>query len=106
MRLFIIAGSKWHERRKILTPAFHFNILNKYMEISHEQSRKLVSDVNNMGNEVTIDLLPFCSKYTLNIICGNWVFCFFFFFVFGESSKFGQKPILKPIQKPTLHTEC
>ena len=70
--IFFILGQKWHQRRKILTPAFFLNILKKYLEITNEQSQKLVIDTRAKGKEIKIDLLPYCSNYTLNIICGKY----------------------------------
>ncbi|OXU30847.1 hypothetical protein TSAR_012651 [Trichomalopsis sarcophagae] len=62
-------GQKWHHRRKILTPAFHFNILQKYIEITNEEGERAVKNIRSTSKETKVDLLPFCSKYTLNIIC-------------------------------------
>ncbi|KAL7289827.1 hypothetical protein TKK_0016226 [Trichogramma kaykai] len=67
--LLTSGDKKWHQRRKLLTPAFHFNVLKKYMEITFEQSNKAVTDLESLGKETNVNLLPYCSKYTLNIIC-------------------------------------
>ncbi|CAB0041942.1 unnamed protein product [Trichogramma brassicae] len=69
--LLTSGDKKWHQRRKLLTPAFHFNVLKKYMDITFEQSNKAVMDLESLGKETNVDLLPYCSKYTLNIICGK-----------------------------------
>ncbi|NP_001165932.1 cytochrome P450 4AB23 [Nasonia vitripennis] len=67
--LLTSSGEKWRHRRKILTPAFHFNILRKYMDITQEQGEKLIKFLQCDGKESVQSLIPFCSKFTLNIIC-------------------------------------
>ena len=63
-------GEKWRQRRKILTPAFHFNVMKKYIEITNENGKKFIEQLKTEGSETTQLLIPLCSKYTLNIICG------------------------------------
>uniref|UniRef100_A0A1B0CW00 Cytochrome n=1 Tax=Lutzomyia longipalpis TaxID=7200 RepID=A0A1B0CW00_LUTLO len=69
--LLISKGEKWAQRRKILTPAFHFNILQQFLRIFHEESHKLVKFLdNNIDNEQEgINLPPVTSRFTLNTIC-------------------------------------
>ncbi|XP_068991334.1 uncharacterized protein [Neodiprion pinetum] len=62
-------GKKWHERRKILTPAFHFNVLQQFVAIFNEQSEKLVKSLCLEGDEVVDDLVHLLHKFTLNSIC-------------------------------------
>ncbi|XP_014614326.1 PREDICTED: cytochrome P450 4C1-like [Polistes canadensis] len=69
--LLISGGKKWHIRRKMLTPAFHFNILKYYFINLNEESQNLVESLKKEGDggPVVKDLRTFISKYTLNAIC-------------------------------------
>lgn len=80
---FIFTGSKWHSRRKLLTPAFHFNILNDFVEVFSRQSSKLVSKLKDKANGKPFDIFPFITLCTLDIICGVlWFFLFTVFYNF------------------------
>lgn len=61
-------GRKWHSRRKILTPAFHFKILDDFIDVFNEQSlilaNKLDKEVNNSFN-----IFPYVTLCTLDIVC-------------------------------------
>ncbi|XP_014216832.1 cytochrome P450 4C1-like [Copidosoma floridanum] len=67
--LLTSSGKKWHHRRKILTPAFHFNILKKQMEMMLERAETLISNLKNKGSIIDVNLVPFCTEYSLKIIC-------------------------------------
>ncbi|KAL6262130.1 hypothetical protein P5V15_007230 [Pogonomyrmex californicus] len=62
-------GAKWHSRRKILTSAFHFNILQQFVEILIEEGENMTKSLKDTGGTIVKDLLPFVSEYTLNAIC-------------------------------------
>jgi cytochrome P450 family 4 len=66
--LVVSTGKKWHQRRKILTPAFHFQVLEKFVEIMDEQGRVFVEKLNKyIGEEV--DVFPLVNLYALDVIC-------------------------------------
>jgi len=62
-------GAKWHSRRKILTPTFHFTILQQFVDILIEESDNMTESLKNTGSAVVKDLVPFMSEHTLNAIC-------------------------------------
>ncbi|GAB1862297.1 Cytochrome P450 4C1 [Camponotus japonicus] len=67
--LLTSGGAKWQLRRKILTPAFHFNILKHFVDILLEEGHQMTKILQNAGGTVVKDLLPFLSEHTLNAIC-------------------------------------
>ncbi|KAF2898762.1 hypothetical protein ILUMI_07412 [Ignelater luminosus] len=67
--LLTSAGDKWHSRRKILTPAFHFNILQEFVEIFTEQSQLLVERLQEECNKSYTDIVPVITQFTLHSIC-------------------------------------
>ncbi|XP_067631944.1 probable cytochrome P450 4p3 isoform X3 [Eurosta solidaginis] len=66
--LLTSGGTKWHTRRKLLTPAFHFNILGQFEEVFKEESQKFVDHFEDIDmNSVTLnEIIP---KFTLNSVC-------------------------------------
>ena len=69
--LVVVIGAKWQARRKILTPAFHFNILNQFVKILSKQGDCMTKSLKNVGGTAVKDLIPFISEHTLNAICGK-----------------------------------
>ncbi|XP_032580298.1 cytochrome P450 4d1 isoform X2 [Drosophila sechellia] len=69
--LLVSNGRKWHRRRKIITPAFHFRILEPYVEIFDRQSLRLVGELAlriSRGQE-RINLGEAIHLCTLDAIC-------------------------------------
>ncbi|CRL07638.1 CLUMA_CG020602, isoform A [Clunio marinus] len=62
-------GSKWHSRRKILTPAFHFKILEDFIDIFNEQSSILVRKLSKEVNKDSFNIFPYVTLCTLDIVC-------------------------------------
>lgn len=72
--------NKWRFRRKIITPAFHFRILNDFLPIMNAEATKLVKKLNHAKyvkpgssdhalHESTIDIAPLIALCTLDTIC-------------------------------------
>ncbi|XP_071652862.1 cytochrome P450 4C1-like isoform X2 [Temnothorax longispinosus] len=64
-------GAKWHSRRNILAPLFHFNILQQFVEILFEQSENMTKSLKDIRGAVVKDSVSFVSEYTLNALCGS-----------------------------------
>jgi cytochrome P450 len=69
-------GEKWRRRRKILTPAFHFKILEDFIDVFVDQSLILVKKLKReVGNESGFNIFPYVTLCTLDIICGKYFTC-------------------------------
>ncbi|XP_068156977.1 probable cytochrome P450 4ac1 [Drosophila tropicalis] len=66
--LLISTDQKWHSRRKALTPAFHFNVLQSFLIIFKEECKKLVHILNEKI-DTELELNQLIPSFTLNNIC-------------------------------------
>ena len=64
-------AEKWHQRRRMLTPAFHFDILKEFFHVFKEESDKLVEIFEESAGKV-VDIIPISCQFTLNTICGKF----------------------------------
>ncbi|KAG5672382.1 hypothetical protein PVAND_002514 [Polypedilum vanderplanki] len=62
-------GQKWFTRRKILTPAFHFKILEDFMDIFNEQSAILVKKLEKEIDCDSFNIFSYVTLCTLDIVC-------------------------------------
>ncbi|KAG4065113.1 hypothetical protein HA402_007510 [Bradysia odoriphaga] len=67
--LLLSKGSKWFQRRKILTPAFHFKILEQFVEIFDAQSRILVETLAKYDQKTEVEIFPLVTLCALDVIC-------------------------------------
>ncbi|XP_033345725.1 cytochrome P450 4C1-like [Bombus vosnesenskii] len=67
--LLTSSGRKWRIRRKILTPAFHSDMLNKFVDVFVKEGEYLVKSLKSEEGVVVNDLFHTISKHTLNMIC-------------------------------------
>ncbi|XP_016976663.2 probable cytochrome P450 4ac1 isoform X1 [Drosophila rhopaloa] len=68
--LLISTDHKWHSRRKTLTPAFHFHILQSFLSIFKEECNNFIT-VLDKNIEGDLDLNQIIPQFTLNNICGK-----------------------------------
>ena len=63
-------GEKWNHRRRLITPAFHFSILNEFVPIFEKQAQILVDKFMSAANEKkVIDVQVPLSLMTLESMC-------------------------------------
>ncbi|RXG61450.1 cytochrome P450 4c3 [Armadillidium vulgare] len=66
--LLTSTGAKWHKRRKMLTPAFHFKILEDFVDIFNRQSQKLVKNLEAKCGGEPFNIFSYLTLCTLDII--------------------------------------
>ena len=71
--LTLSTGAKWHSRRKLLTPTFHFRILTDFLEVFNEQANVLVELLEEKCDQGEFDVFPFITMCALDIICGRFL---------------------------------
>lgn len=65
-------GEKWHRHRKLLTPTFHFKILETFMDVFVEKSEILVNVLEKEANGKPFNIFPYITRCALDIICGKY----------------------------------
>ncbi|GLH12599.1 Uncharacterized protein GBIM_17316, partial [Gryllus bimaculatus] len=67
--LLLSTGGKWHSRRKLLTPAFHFRILEDYLPVFTRCSRVLVEKLRERTGDPYVPVNDLITLCTLDVIC-------------------------------------
>ncbi|XP_069699698.1 cytochrome P450 4C1-like [Periplaneta americana] len=67
--LLTSTGQKWHTHRKMITPTFHFKILESFVEVFAEKSEILVDKLQKEVGSQGFDVYPYITKCALDIIC-------------------------------------
>ncbi|XP_073836385.1 cytochrome P450 4d8-like isoform X1 [Musca autumnalis] len=67
--LLMSDGQKWHTRRKIITPTFHFTILEQFIEVFDRQSTVLLDCLAERADGKTpFDIMPYICSAAMDII--------------------------------------
>ncbi|KAK4880255.1 hypothetical protein RN001_008401 [Aquatica leii] len=61
------SGVWWKTQRKLLTPAFHFNILENFINVFEKQSNILITQFEKINGEFDVQL--YCKLYVLDVLC-------------------------------------
>lgn len=72
--MFLTTGSRWKCRRRLLTSAFHFQILESFIDIFNEQSALLVNDfidADRQNPHGDVNVYSILTQSALDIICDS-----------------------------------
>ncbi|XP_058126055.1 cytochrome P450 4d1-like [Anopheles ziemanni] len=69
--LLLSFGEKWFQRRKIITPAFHFKILDQFMDVFNKEADILVDKLAQRVNRGEFDIYDNITLYALDSICAT-----------------------------------
>ncbi|XP_070779515.1 cytochrome P450 4V8 [Enoplosus armatus] len=67
--LLTSTGLKWRQRRKMLTPTFHFSILTDFLEVMNEQAQILVEKLEKQAGKGPFNCFSHVTLCALDIIC-------------------------------------
>lgn len=69
--LMFYVGIRWKKHRKALTPAFHFKILDGFLEIFNRNTQELLKLLKNEIGNKSFDALQYIKLCALDNICGK-----------------------------------
>ena len=67
--LVLSTGPKWFRRRRLITPSFHFKILEDFLVVMNEQAGVFVDNLARLDDRDHVDLVKAITLCTLDIIC-------------------------------------
>ncbi|GIX80215.1 cytochrome P450 4V2 [Caerostris extrusa] len=67
--LLTSTGARWRSRRKLLTPSFHFRILEDFLPTFNDVSLVLVEKLRAQRHRDYVDLMPLVVLCTLDMVC-------------------------------------
>ncbi|XP_055540139.1 cytochrome P450 4d8-like [Wyeomyia smithii] len=69
--LLISTGEKWFQRRKIITPTFHFKMLENFLEVFNSEADILVTKLKRHAGKDEFDIYDYITLYALDSICAT-----------------------------------
>lgn len=71
-------GIKWKKHRRIITPTFHFKILEQFINSFDTAGDIMIKKLQKKVGHSSVDIYPIVTLCALDIICGNSLKTFFF----------------------------
>lgn len=70
--LITSSGTKWHSRRKLMTPIFHSEMLRDYFDVAAREARVFVKCLIVELGKPEFDVIPYAKRAALDVICGKF----------------------------------
>jgi cytochrome P450 family 4 len=67
--LLFSTNQKWFDRRRIITPTFHFKILEQFFEVFKKQNLNLIKSIKEKPNGSPFNIYPIVTTSVLNSLC-------------------------------------
>ncbi|XP_019875047.2 cytochrome P450 4d2-like [Aethina tumida] len=67
--VLVQGGSVWKKTRRMLTPSFHFKILENFMTTFNQSSTNLVKKLDEVAGKPSVDIYKLVTLHTLDVIC-------------------------------------
>ncbi|XP_058453665.1 cytochrome P450 4C1-like [Malaya genurostris] len=67
--LLLSSGEKWFQRRRILTPAFHFKILEQFVAVFNKETDVMVANLRKHVDQQEFDIYSYVTLMALDSIC-------------------------------------
>ncbi|KAJ8943382.1 hypothetical protein NQ318_002615 [Aromia moschata] len=64
---------RWKKSRKVLTPAFHFSILEEFVSTFETNGKIMIDLLAKEVDKDSVDIYPYVRMCTLDIICGAYI---------------------------------
>lgn len=69
--LFTNGGNDWRLKRKLLSPAFNFNVLSTFKEPMEDCCEILVQRLNQVADGRTVNIQEYPCVFAFDVICGK-----------------------------------
>lgn len=72
--ILIETGKKWQRRRKVFTPAFHFKILKRFVDIFDRLGNTVIDKLYQLDDESRkngYEFIQMAALYALDVMCGK-----------------------------------
>ena len=67
-----LQDDKWRRNRRLLTPAFHFQILENFFDVFDSNANIFCQQLEKIvGTGQEINIYPYLKRCTLDVICGK-----------------------------------